>query len=129
MISRLLIAAFGAVAVTIGLLLFMNDVSNRFVLGDPIKYFSITDYIAAPDLGRQLPSITVTPESAPNRPRLDFEDEGSLSTEVIPLSPEMEGIMLFFPSTLQHQVYPFYNCDDVRISVSGNLSLDVTKEL
>ena len=45
------------------------------------------------------------------------------------LSPEMEGIMLFFPSTLQHQVYPFYNCDDVRISVSGNLSLDVTKEL
>ena len=45
------------------------------------------------------------------------------------LSPEMEGIMLFFPATLQHQVYPFYNCDDVRISVSGNLSLDVTKEL
>ena len=45
------------------------------------------------------------------------------------LSPEMEGIMLFFPSTLQHQVFPFYNCDDVRISVSGNLSLDVTKEL
>ena len=93
MISRLLIAALGSVAVTIGLLLFMNDVSNRFVLGDPIKYFSITDYIAAPDLGRQLPSITVTPESAPNRPRLDFEDEGSLSTEVIPLSPEMEGLV------------------------------------
>ena len=45
------------------------------------------------------------------------------------LSPEMEGIMLFFPATLQHQVYPFYNCDDVRISVAGNLSLDVTKEL
>ena len=45
------------------------------------------------------------------------------------LSPEMEGIMLFFPSTLQHQVYPFYNCDDVRISVSGNLSVDVNKEL
>ena len=45
------------------------------------------------------------------------------------LSPEMEGIMLFFPATLQHQVYPFHNCDDVRISVAGNLSLDVTKEL
>ena len=92
MISRLLIAVFGAGAVTIGLLLFMNDVSTRFVLGDPIKYFSITDYISAPDRGRQLPTITVTPESAPNRPQLDFEDEESLSTELLPLSPEMEGL-------------------------------------
>jgi len=93
MISRLLIAAFGAVAITVGLLFFMNDVSNRFVLGDPIKYFSITDYIAAPDRGRQLPNITVTPELAPIRPQLELEEEESLSTELLPLVPEMEGVV------------------------------------
>ena len=41
------------------------------------------------------------------------------------MSPEYEGTMLFFPSKLTHIVYPFYNCDDQRISISGNLSLKV----
>ena len=54
---------------------------------------------------------------------------GYLSSYSYQLSPDLEGYMLFFPSALQHIVYPFYNCDDVRISVSGNLSVDVTKEL
>ena len=40
------------------------------------------------------------------------------------MSPKMEGIMLFFPSQLNHTVYPFYNCDEERISISGNLMLD-----
>ena len=37
------------------------------------------------------------------------------------LDPSMEGRMLFFPASLMHTVYPFYNCDDARISVAGNL--------
>ena len=40
------------------------------------------------------------------------------------MSPKMEGIMLFFPSQLNHTVYPFYNCDEERISISGNLMLN-----
>ena len=40
------------------------------------------------------------------------------------MSPRLEGTMLFFPSQLSHQVYPFYNCDDDRISISGNILLD-----
>ena len=40
------------------------------------------------------------------------------------MSPKMEGIMLFFPSQLNHSVYPFYNCDEERISISGNIMLD-----
>ena len=40
------------------------------------------------------------------------------------MSPKMEGIMLFFPSQLNHSVYPFYNCDEERISISGNIILD-----
>ena len=38
------------------------------------------------------------------------------------LSSEYEGAMLFFPAKLRHCVYPFYETDEARISISGNLS-------
>ena len=41
-----------------------------------------------------------------------------------PLCPEDEGRMLFFPSTLNHQVYPFYECEEERITISGNIVLE-----
>ena len=41
------------------------------------------------------------------------------------LGKKYEGTMLFFPSKLYHMVYPFYNCEEDRISVSGNISLKV----
>ena len=44
------------------------------------------------------------------------------------MNPEIEGTMLFFPSRLMHQVFPFYNCGEDRISISGNISLN-TKEV
>ena len=40
------------------------------------------------------------------------------------MSKKMEGMMLFFPSSLTHTVYPFYNCSENRISISGNIGLD-----
>ena len=43
------------------------------------------------------------------------------------MNPNLEGTMLFFPSRLDHQVYPFYDCDEERISVSGNILLDTSK--
>ena len=45
------------------------------------------------------------------------------------MNPEMEGTLLFFPSNLQHCVYPFYNCKEDRISISGNIALNTTKLL
>ena len=45
------------------------------------------------------------------------------------LEPEDEGRMIFFPSRLYHCVYPFYNCEEERVSVSGNVIVDVTKKL
>ena len=36
-----------------------------------------------------------------------------------PLSPEDEGRMLFFPANLQHMVYPFYECEEERVTISG----------
>ena len=49
---------------------------------------------------------------------------GHNTGSIYEMSPKMEGTMLFFPSQLNHAVYPFYNCDEERISISGNLILD-----
>ena len=44
-------------------------------------------------------------------------------TMEISLSPEDEGRILFFPSWLLHQVFPFYECEEERITMSGNIYL------
>ena len=41
------------------------------------------------------------------------------------MSKEVEGTILFFPSELKHAVYPFYNCEEERISISGNIGIDI----
>ena len=43
------------------------------------------------------------------------------------MSPEMEGTIMVFPSTLHHQVYPFFNTDEPRISIAGNLLWSVVE--
>ena len=43
----------------------------------------------------------------------------------IHMNPEREGLMMLFPSTLHHQVYPFYNTEEPRISIAGNLLWNV----
>ena len=40
------------------------------------------------------------------------------------MSSEWENSMLFFPAELRHQVYPFYNCDEPRITIAGNVGYD-----
>ena len=45
------------------------------------------------------------------------------------MNPDVEGTIVFFPSKLNHCVYPFYNCDEDRISISGNISLNTAKVL
>ena len=49
---------------------------------------------------------------------------GEYRKYVYKMSKEMEGKILFFPSNLTHAVYPFYNCSENRISISGNIGLD-----
>ena len=49
---------------------------------------------------------------------------GDLRNYNYEMSKKMEGIMLFFPSKLAHSVYPFYNCSENRISISGNICID-----
>ncbi|KZR65064.1 putative 2OG-Fe(II) oxygenase [Prochlorococcus sp. MIT 1306] len=45
------------------------------------------------------------------------------NTCVIPVDKTYEGVMCLFPATLKHMVYPFYTSEDVRISVSGNVTI------
>ena len=49
---------------------------------------------------------------------------GKLQTLTYKLDSTYEGTMLFFPASLNHQVYPFYTSNKNRISISGNISLD-----
>ena len=53
------------------------------------------------------------------------EDDNSKQVQTIniPLCSEDEGRMLFFPAWLTHQVFPFYECDKERITLSGNIIL------
>ena len=54
---------------------------------------------------------------------------GNLLSHSYGMNPKIEGTMLFFPSQLNHSVNPFYNCDEERISISGNISLNTAKTL
>jgi hypothetical protein len=46
---------------------------------------------------------------------------GQVNTHRIILDQEMEGSLIMFPGSIHHIVYPFFSCDDVRISVVGNI--------
>jgi len=50
---------------------------------------------------------------------------GTIQHYNIQADKTMENTLLLFPSTLNHSVNPFYTSDEYRISVSGNIKLDV----
>lgn len=49
---------------------------------------------------------------------------GGIYSHKLPIDPSYEGMILLFPSSMKHCVYPFYTSDDYRISVSGNFYLN-----
>ena len=50
---------------------------------------------------------------------------GELRHFVLNVDKTFEGSIALFPSKLSHSVNPFYTSDDYRISIAGNLRLDV----
>ncbi len=48
---------------------------------------------------------------------------GRIQTYVYKLGKENENTLVFFPAILKHGVYPFYECDEQRVSISGNIWL------
>ena len=74
MIVRYIIAIFGALAITVGLLVFMSDMTNRYVMEDPIRYFQIMDVFIGPESRRRrrVP-VPTDPRLAPDVPDLEFD--------------------------------------------------------
>ena len=76
---------------------------------------------------KKLPrSTNSTSNTVSNFQFLYIDYFGKIKTYTYYMSPKMEGTMLFFPANLKHIVYPFYNCKQERISISGNISLRLT---
>ena len=50
---------------------------------------------------------------------------GTSFNKIIPVNKNDIGKIIFFPSKLNHCVYPFYTSDDTRISISGNILFEV----
>jgi len=48
---------------------------------------------------------------------------GKVTQHIIQMEKKIEGTLCLFPAQLKHSVNPFYNCDDPRISIAGNVSL------
>ena len=68
--------------------------------------------------------------SAPNASNFNFQYTtmlGDIGYYTYNLGKNQEGTMLFFPAKLMHTVYPFYNCDEERISISGNICFDISE--
>ncbi|MDH3421169.1 MAG: hypothetical protein OEQ25_12960 [Gammaproteobacteria bacterium] len=73
MIVRYLIALIGGLIITIGLLVFMSGMTERYVMDDPIRYFQIMDVFIGPDRGRQRVRPPSDPRLAPDVPDLEFD--------------------------------------------------------
>ena len=50
---------------------------------------------------------------------------GNVVEYPIYMSPDMEGVLMLFPSSLHHQVYPFFNTEELRISIADILLWNV----
>jgi len=68
-------------------------------------------------------SANSTIPSASNFQFLLGQGDGSVQTISFSLCPEDEGRILFFPAWVSHQVFPFYECEEERITISGNIRM------
>jgi hypothetical protein len=50
---------------------------------------------------------------------------GKVGLLTLPVDKKWQGRICVFPAELNHQVYPFYSTDDVRVSISGNFRIHV----
>ncbi|HUF71620.1 MAG TPA: hypothetical protein VMR74_01845 [Gammaproteobacteria bacterium] len=97
MITRLMVAAVGAIIVTAGLLLAMDAVTSLFRSQSGERYFRITDILPKLPPGRPerpgalRPPERVEPELTPAEPSLPIEVPAGIDREAPPLeSPALE---------------------------------------
>ena len=93
--------------------------------------FSFVIWVKIPTDWREQHALPISANSnAPKASDFDFQYTtmlGDIGRYTYPLDKKSEGRMLFFPAKLMHTVYPFYNCDKERVSISGNFLYDISE--
>jgi len=93
--------------------------------------FSFVIWVKIPTDWREQHALPISANSnAPKASDFDFQYTtmlGDIGRYTYPLDKKSEGRMLFFPAKLMHTVYPFYNCDKERVSISGNILFDISE--
>jgi len=91
--------------------------------------YSFVVFMKIPTVWKEQCEIPFVKESnAPKASAFEFvytDIMGSIRQYAYCLDSSFEGIMLFFPAEMMHQVYPFYNCEEERITISGNIVYDI----
>ena len=87
--------------------------------------FTFVVFMKIPTHWKEQHALPISANSAaPNASDFQFllgQGMGPVQNIDFPLCPEDEGRMLFFPAWLYHQVFPFYECEEERITISGNI--------
>jgi len=91
--------------------------------------FSFVVWVKIPTDWREQHALPISANSnSPCASNFEFQFTsmfGQIAKYAYLLGKTSEGGMLFFPAGLNHAVYPFYNCDKERISISGNIKVEV----
>jgi len=91
--------------------------------------YSFVVFMKIPTVWKEQCEIPFVKESnSPKASAFEFvyiDIMGSIRQYAYCLDTSFEGIMLFFPAEMMHQVYPFYNCEEERITISGNIVYDI----
>lgn len=90
--ARMLVAVLGAGAVTVVLLLAMNDIVSRFTERDGTRYF-LVDYIQPAETGRQRVQRLQVPDATTGRVNPDAE----VAAPTVPVRPGVEDIVIAPP--------------------------------
>ena len=99
---------------------------------DHCGIFSFVIWVKIPTDWEEQHALPISANS--NTPKAsDFEFQyttmlGDITRHRYKLNKKSEGTLLFFPAKLKHTVYPFYNCDKERISISGNILFDISEK-
>ena len=91
--------------------------------------YSFVVFMKIPTVWKEQCEIPFVKESnSPKASAFEFvyiDIMGNIRPYTYSLDSSFEGIMLFFPAEMMHMVYPFYNCEEERITISGNIVYDI----
>jgi hypothetical protein len=95
------VAVLGAAAVTVVLLLAMNDIVSRFRERDATRYF-LVDFIEPVETGRQRVQRLQAPDPATGR----VSPESDVASPTLPVRPDVEAIVIAPPPAAAIEIDP-----------------------